>query len=260
MQITLPIILIALGGILLITQRDRRLVLLALLVQWVGLAWQLQPLLAGTPGLPVEIVTALACSAILGITVWNINRAGTSTPTATQPSNTRQFAIADQLWLWAIALVVGVAGYGLARIYPLGGSEQDLVAFYWIALPALLALVIDGSREPVRLGAGILSLANAALLLVYALAATSPGTLLLALSALLRIALAAASGYTWLFLRTTYHDLNLNTLFDMRDGKIAGETALALVEMQSIGITESTDIIETDQIEPTETEEATSDE
>ncbi len=237
MQPTLPNILIALGGLALVTQRNRWVVLGALLVQWVGLALQIAPLAAGISGLPVEIVTALGCCGIFGLTIWNLERGrekgnpqsalvlGIRNP----QSAIRNPQLADQLWLWATALVAGVAGFALAQLYPLGGNAQDLVTFYWMLLPAILALVIDGAREPVKLGVGLLSLFNSGMLLVYMFGAGSPGVVLLGLAALSRLALAAIVGYAWLFLKATYLDLNLNALFDLRDGKVATQKGLMVV-------------------------------
>jgi hypothetical protein len=237
MQLTPPIILIAIGGLALVTQRNSWLVLGGLLVQWAGLGLLMSQLSGGTSGALVEIVTALGCCGIFGLTVRNLSRpGGRAQPTSPAPRR----EITDQLWLWASALVAGVAGYGLAQLYPLGGNPQDLVPFYWMLLPAMLALVIDGSRDPIKLGAGLLSLFNAALLLVYLFSAGSPGVALLALAATGRLAMAALFGYAWLFINAQYGGLDLNNLFDMRDGRIATETALAVVPEQGIEVEEGT--------------------
>ena len=230
MQLTFPIALIALGGLLLITQRNRWLVLGALFVQWIGFAWHISTLPSGFSIVQIEIVTAVACCGIFALTLVSLSRTKDRSPSsAARFSPNPRSAIVDQFWLWAIAIVAGLAGYGLARLYPLGGSEQDLVAFYWILLPAILAIVIDGSREPVKMSAGLIALFNAALLLLYSLSATSPGVVVLGLASVCRLALAALLSYTWLFLKTSYLSLDLNTLFDMRDSKVATTTALALV-------------------------------
>jgi hypothetical protein len=226
MQLTPPIILIAIGGLALVTQRYHWLVLGGLLVQWAGLALLTEQMPTGTSGALVEGVTALACCGIFGLTIWNLSRSRRKARPAT-PAPRRE--ITDQLWLWASALVAGVAGYGLAQLYPLGGNPQDLMPFYWILLPAILALVIDGSRDPVKLAAGILSLFNAGLLMVYMFSSGSPGVILFGLAAISRLAIAAIMGYAWLFINAEYGDLDLNNLFDMRDGRIATEKALAIV-------------------------------
>jgi hypothetical protein len=257
MQPTLPNILIALGSLALVTQRNRWVVLGALLVQWVGLALQIAPLAAGVSGLPVEIVTALGCCGIFGLTFWNLERVGDKmnpqsslirairNPPSSFVLGIRNGQWADQLWLWATALVAGVAGFALAQLYPLGGNSQDLVAFYWMLLPAILALVIDGARDPVKLGVGLFSLFNSGMLLVYIFGAGSPGVILLGLAALGRLALAAIVGYSWLFFKNTYIDLNLNTLFDLRDGRVATEKGLMVVpEAQAPAVGSAGDVEE----------------
>jgi hypothetical protein len=234
MQFTLPTVLIALGGLALITQRNGWLVLGGLLVQWVGFAWQISSLPAGSSVALLEVVTAAACGAIMALSIRNTPRASSATGAAritTGPrAGARQAAFVDQLWLWAIALVAGLAGFGLARLYPLGGSEQDLIAFYWMLLPAVLALVIDGSRDPVKLGASLIALFNTSLSLVYPLSATSPSVSLLGLAALCRVVLAALSGYSWHLLKMSHRELDLNWLFDMRDGKVETVTALMIAD------------------------------
>jgi hypothetical protein len=230
MQLTIPLTLIALGGLLLITQRNRWLVLGALLVQWAGFAWQIFALPSGSSLAPVEAVTGVACCGILALTVRNLGLVkDSSQPTAAHAQGSLQSAIMDQVWLWAIALVAGLAGFGLARLYPLGSREQDLTAFYWMILPAMLAIVIDGSRDPLKMGAGVISLANGAILLVYSHSATSPDVIFLGLAAICRVAAAAILGYTLLALKMSYLTFDLNILFDMRDSKIATGTALALI-------------------------------
>jgi len=230
MQLTFPIALIALGGLVLITQRNRWLVLGALFVQWTGFAWQVSPLPSGPSIATVEMVTAVACCGIFALTNWSLARARDRAQATgvSAPRNPRSM-LTDQIWLWAIAIVVGLAGYGLASLYPLGGNQQDLTAFYWMLLPAMLAIVIDGSRDPVKMAAGLISLFNAALLLLYSLSATSPDVVTLGLAAVCRLAMAAILGYMWLFLKTNYVSLDLNPLFDMRDGKVVTSTAIALV-------------------------------
>jgi len=231
MQLTPPIILIAIGGLALVTQRNSLLVLGGLLVQWAGLALLVAQMQSDTSAALVEIVTALGCCAIFGLTIWNLSRPrGKALPAMASPRR----EITDQIWLWASALVAGVAGYGLAQLYPLGGSPQDLVPFYWLLLPAIVTLVIDGWRDPVKLGVGILSLFNAGLLLVYMFGVRAPGPVLYGLAAVARLAMAAIFGYAWLFIKVEYGGLDLNSLFDMRDGRIATETALAIVPEQAL--------------------------
>jgi hypothetical protein len=232
-QLTLPIIFIAIGGLALVTRRNSWFVLGGLLAQWAGLALLVSEMPAGTSAALVESVTAIGCCGIFALTVWNLDRTRSKVHAATVAANPRREVI-DQLWLWVSALVAGVAGYGLAQLYPLGGSPQDMVPFYWILLPSILALVIDGSRDPVKLGAGLLPLFNAGLLLVYIFSSTSPGVALFGLAAISRLAIAAIMAYGWLFLQTEYGALDLNSLFDMRDGRIATETALAVVPEPAI--------------------------
>ncbi|HET9494367.1 MAG TPA: hypothetical protein VFR15_09065 [Chloroflexia bacterium] len=230
MQITYPTILIAIGGALLVTQRHRWLVVGALALQWLGLAWAMFDMPAGRLGGLTELITLVVCLAVMAITLTGLDgRAGRRRRFRLSALLGGQSAL-DAAWLWGITLVAGVAGYGLAGIYAFPGAESRMLDFYWIALPALLALLIDSPRDPVKLAAGLLSLANAAVLLLYVLSPDAPSTASLGLAALGRIALASVVAYTWTLLATYFGGLNLTTLYDARSGRVTTETALVVVE------------------------------
>lgn len=237
-----PLVLIAIGSVALLALENSRAVVGALLVQWLGIAWSIALLSGGVGGLAlVEIATALACAGILGVTVWNeqgslfsfnlgvFNRAKHVVEGETQE---RQ-GISDALWLWAIVLVGGVAGFGLARLSSLGIDETTWLAVYWVLLSAVLALVVQGTRDMVKLSVGLLALANATTLLFYALNVGSPAPVTVALLSLVRISLATALAYAWLVLKAVSPGLDLSMLFDLRSGTQPLSTALALVTTEA---------------------------
>jgi hypothetical protein len=137
--------------------------------------------------------------------------------------------------MWGLGVLVGVAGYGLARINPLGVNEGDMLAFFWVALAAILALILDGARSAVKLGLGLLSLLNAAFLLLYITGSAAPPVGVLALAALGRIGAGMLASYLWLALGEWFGSLNLNTLFDRRDGisPSSESVSLAVVDVHT---------------------------
>lgn len=242
MEITFPTILIAIGSTLLVTQRDRGVVLAALVAQWAGLAWNMLNMPGGRLGGLVELITLVSCAAVMTVTLLGLGD---------RPRERSRFRISsilggqtvlDAAWLWGITLVAGLAGYGLSTLYAFPGAESRMLDFYWIALPAVLALVIDSPREPVKLTAGLLSLANAAVLLLHLLSPSEPSLAALGLSALGRIALASMLAFVWTLLVTYFGGLGLTALYDARDGLVTTETALAVVE----GLQSSPDAAEVD--------------
>jgi hypothetical protein len=136
----------------------------------------------------------------------------------------------DQAWLWGVGLVVGVAGFGLARLYNLGAREDGILAFYWIALSGMVTLVVHGTRDGVKLAAGLMSLLNAAVLALHLLGPTLPGPVTLGLLSVSRIAVCVVLAYTWMLLKVTFMslDLGLTGLFDGRDGRWPTETAIVV--------------------------------
>ena len=230
MQITFPTILIAIGSTLMVTQRHRWVVVAALAVQWAGLAWHIFGLPAGRLGGLTELIALVSCAAVMAITLLGLgDRAKGRGRFRLSMLLGGQTAL-DATWLWGITLVAGLAGFGLERIYAFPGAEGSMLAFYWIALPAVLALVIDSPRDPVKLAAGLLSLANAVVLLLHVLSPTEPSAATLGLAALGRIGLASVVAFTWTLLLTYFGGLNLTALYDARDDLVTTETALVVVE------------------------------
>lgn len=257
---TLTLILVALGSLSLLVLRDPRAVLVGLGVQWFGLITSLMPaniVAGGNPvgAVAIEAVTAVVCLAVLAITVRNLQalklsrlpdlpderrlilqRAESAAHYAPPPWS-REGVVGDA-WLWAVGLLVGVAGYGLARIYPLGGpqtGESGILAFYWTLLASIMTLVVHGTRDAVKMAAALLALLNAAALALYLLSLTSPGSVSLGLMAAVRVGMCVVLAYSWLLLKVAFlsPNLDLGRLFDGRDGRWATETALAVSEQPS---------------------------
>ncbi|HYO49915.1 MAG TPA: hypothetical protein VEW94_08685 [Chloroflexia bacterium] len=228
MQLIIPLVLIALGGAGLVVIRNARMALGALAVQWLGVAWVaflLSPAEAAMSVAAVEIVAAAVCLAMLGTTLLNLQKLK-----ASQQAQSEGRALPgpyEVAWLAAIVLTGGVVGIGLAALYPLGGVEGSMVAIYWVFLTGVLALVVEGSRSPVKLAAGLLALLNGTVLLALAASPTLPGPVMLGLMSLTRIAVAGILAYSWVLLKVVFLDLNLNVLFDIRSGSTL-ETALVV--------------------------------
>jgi hypothetical protein len=223
METYLPLaglVLAAVGGAVLVVARTDSASLLALGVLWLGLiAGAAQDPGASSfalrRGSVVEAITAAASIGVLAITLRGLRNLKSEEPAG----SISQFVLPS-----ATALLAGLAGVGFAALFPLGETESNLV-FYWAMMAGALTLVLDGTRSPVKLAAGLLALLNAACLLVYTLDITPPGPALLGLMAMTRLALAVAMAYGWLLVVDMFGSLNLNPLFTARDGL---STALAV--------------------------------
>ncbi|HYP38848.1 MAG TPA: hypothetical protein VEX13_00670 [Chloroflexia bacterium] len=228
MQLTIPLILIALGGAGLVAIRNTRMVMGALAVQWLGAVWVaflLSPSETALSVAAVEAVAAVVCLAMLGTTLLHLQRLKVE-----QQAQSEARALPspyEVAWLAAIVLTGGVVGVSLAALYPLGAVEGSMVAVYWVFLSGVLALVVEGSRSPVKLAAGLLALLNGTLLLTLAASPTLPGPVMLGLMSLTRIAVAGIMAYGWMLLKVVFLDLNLNILFDSRSN-LSTETALVV--------------------------------
>lgn len=251
MPIWLALVLVGLGSASLLVLRERRLVLAGLGVQWAGLVATFMAVGAGPGGVAVEAVTAVVCLAVLGLTLRGVRDVRVSQmagvpdaakrvlqreeeAAARMPGQFSREGLGEGAWLWAVALVVGVAGYGLARVYPLGASEGAILAFYWAVLSAAMALVVHGTRNGVVMAAGLLSLFNGVGLALELVGAAAPGPVALALVCAGRIGLCVLLAYVWMLLKVTFMSpgLDLGPLFDGRDGRWPTETALAVVGPQ----------------------------
>jgi hypothetical protein len=242
MDTIIPLILIALGSATLVVGREGRLLLIGLGMQWAGVAWAALTLGAGGGSLAAVVaegLTALVCIAIMWVTLAGVDEmlpesvSGLDSVELERLKRAEvrarrrlraQIGAVDQLWPLAIVLAGGMAGFALARLYPLGGSEAGLLAFYWVTLAGVLALVIDGAREPVKLGVGLLALLNGSFLLVETLSlGVTENPITLGLMSACRIALAGILAYGWGMLKSRYNELDLIPLFDSRSEEVSVE-------------------------------------
>src|SRR5207237_9810004 len=84
----IPLVLVALGSAGLVLLREGRAVLGALALQWLGMAWAEAERVGSGPteilgmgrNAAVELVTAVACGAVLWITLQRLHRFGFRTP------------------------------------------------------------------------------------------------------------------------------------------------------------------------------------
>ncbi len=232
--------------------RDPRAVLVGFGVQWFGLILSFMPanIVTGSNlfrAVATEALTAVICLAVLAMTLRNLQALKLSrlpglsderrrvlqrAESAAQyaPSSMSRERLIDDAWLWAVGLVAGIAGYGLARIYPLGAPESGMLAFYWALLAAAMTLVVHGTRDGVKMAAALLALLNATALALHLLSLSAPGSMSLGLMAIVRIGLCVGLAYCWMLLKVTFSSTNLDLgpLFDGRDGRWATETALAV--------------------------------
>jgi hypothetical protein len=205
----------------------------ALTVQWLGVVWVafvLSPAPTALSVAAVEMVAAAVCLAMLGTTLFNLQKLKSDRHPLAQQAQPEARALPgpyEAAWLAAIVLTGGVVGVGLAALYPLSAVEGSMVAIYWVFLSGVLALVVEGSRSPVKLAAGLLALLNGTMLLTLAAGPTLPGPVMLGLMSLARIALAGIMAYAWMLLKVVFLDLNLNVLFDTTGGSSA-ETAIVV--------------------------------
>lgn len=277
METLIPLILIGMGSAAIVVGRDGRVLVAGLGVQWLGVAWA--TLTMGASGLEggallaalAEGVAAAVCVAILWLTLGSldemrvvdlsgldgaqIERLKRAELRARRRQQAQMGAV-DQFWPLVIALAGGMAGFALARLYPLGGSEESVLAFYWVALSGVLALVLDGAREPVKLGVGLLALLNGAFLLVNTLGLSIVDSPVVAgAMAVVRIGLAALLAYGWMTLKASYNEVDLTPLFDSRsEAQILSTTsALVTVGHEDGGQTTNDDPAEASEpIEPVE--------
>jgi len=237
MQITLPLILIALGSLGIVAVREARLVIAALLVQWGGIVLMLLDSLGWARVVWFEGAVALVSVLLLAWTILNLRAAGREEMAGIgegqgqerHNTNGRQSGLVDQALLWVTALAGGVAGFGLARLYPLGGSDDEMLAFFWLLLSASLSLVVHGARDMLKLGTGLLVLLNAVAFIIETLALDTLDDMTLGLLGVCRVALVALFCYLLVALKVTFLDADLDDIFDARLGIDANETALVLV-------------------------------
>jgi hypothetical protein len=233
----LQTILIAISSAFLLTQRDTRIGLVAFLAQWLGLAWIVWTSTAPGAGIypaSIEIATGVITVLIMALTVFRRRPAPiTKKGKRVQPEAARApGAIQDWLWLWGLALLVGVAGYALAQITNVGIPENSLLAFYWVVLPAVLLVVLEGSRSAVKLGLALLSLSNAACLFLYLTATGAHEVGVIGIAALSRLVLGMLMSYLWYMLAARYDSHDLDTLFDRRAGIMPANTNTGLAIRQ----------------------------
>jgi ABC-type multidrug transport system fused ATPase/permease subunit len=256
METLIPLILIALGSAALVVGREGRMLLTGLGMQWAGIAWGTFTFsTSGGSALQAavgEVITALACVAVMWLTLSALDEMlpeAVSGLDSVQVGRLRraelrarrrrqaQLGAVDQFWPLVIVLAGGMAGFALSRLYPLGGSEGGLLAVYWVALAGILALVIDGARDSVKLDVSLFALLNGAFLLAQTLdLGHASSSVIVALMSACRIALAVVLAYSWSMLKATYNDLDLNPLFDnSRDDEVAEKTETAIVTTEEPG-------------------------
>jgi|GEM_PF-4524135 len=266
MQAFFPLILVALGGATLIIARPTGWILAALALHWSGVVWALTfvvPLNADWAAPAIELLTAVVCLAVLWSTSRSLQAHGTERQErsddaewerqwrgrsrSTLPSahsqavrgqrrgnrndggvQPRSRDRADQLWLIVTVLASGIAGFGLAQIYPISGSQESLLAFYWTLLAGVLILVVEAPRSHIKMAVGLILLLNSVTLLVLTAGQILPGAATLGVLAASRIALCVVVAYSWVLLKVAFREPDMTTLFNARSG--VPTTALAVVE------------------------------
>ena len=250
-----PLLLVGVGGAAIVVTRGWQWVLGALLAQWLGLVWIAASAWPEWAIPAIELATALVCIAILAVTEqrpkgsrstqtgetlnreeshwerqWRLAQERERPHAPQGAEGTRLRTQVERLWLLVTVLAGAVAGFGLARIYPLGASDETLLAFYWTVLAGVLALVMDGSRNHTKLAAGLLVLMNGVALLVIAVSGATPGPLTLLLLSMSRVALALVLAASWSVMRAAFDEADVSTLFNVRSGTHTALVPVAAVE------------------------------
>ena len=255
METIIPLILIGLGSAAIVVGRDGRVLVGGLAAQWLGMAWATYNLGGGLAAAIGETVAALVCVAVMWLTLGDIDEMLPDTVASLDSAQVArlkraelrarrrrlaQMGAVDQLWPLVIVLAGGVAGFALAKLYPLGGNDGDLLAFYWVILSGVLALVIDGAREPMKLAVGLFALLNGSFLLVNTLGLNSESNVVTAgLMAACRVGLAVLLAYGWALLKSTYNEVDLTPLFDSRSEAQLQNTETGLVASPEAGPVEA---------------------
>jgi hypothetical protein len=127
-----------------------------------------------------------------------------------------------------IVLASGIAGYGLAQLYPIGGSQESLLTFYWTLLAGVLILVVEAPRSHIKMAVGLVLLLNSVTLLALTAGQALPGTATLGALAASRVALCVVVAYSWVLLKVAFREPDMTMLFNARNG--ISTTALAVAE------------------------------
>jgi hypothetical protein len=244
MDVILPLVLVGLGSAGLVIGRAGAVVLGGLLVQWAGLV--LASTFASTRApmgvLLAEGATALACAAVLFLTLAGLEvnrpRRGAVRGVEGGGRGAAMQAAAEDLWPVVVLVGAAIAGLVLARLYPLGGAEGLMIAFYWSLLAGVLVMVLEGARDPVKLAAGLFALLNSVALLLNTLTGAAADPVAVGMLSVSRIALAVVLAYGWAAIQSTFQVLNLSPLFSARDPQPQVIGAEAEAEPEEIEVLE----------------------
>lgn len=230
------LVVVGLGSAGLVALRGEGLLISALGLQWLGLILAIPEVRGGGSLLPAitEAIVALACLSILGLSSRQLmggkpNTAGV--PAEPEPAQStalqvvdserlpdmRESGVTEGALLWAVVLMVGIAGYGLSQLYPLGAGSDMALLLYWTLLSGVMAIVLDGTREMPKLAVGLIALTNSVALLVSVLGVALPELTAQVLFGVCRIGLAALLAYVWLLLYGAYGEHGLEMLFNSRN-------------------------------------------
>lgn len=170
------------GAVIVVASRDTRTVLLALAVTLVATPLVADPL--ATPlGLAARLVGAILASYLL----WVVARDRFSGDSITSPTGGSRIGWPAEVLLAAGAAVVGYAAHGLGA----AAHGPALASAAGFAVAALAVAPVATGHDVIRVGAGLLLLIDAALLVRGALGGT-PGDVEQLVTAAMLIVLAAA--------------------------------------------------------------------
>lgn len=240
MEINWLLIGIGLTAAVVLLFRDWRLTVLALLLNYLALAFFLaeQRFVAPDLGLLglslstlvlIKLITGLAVTLILGITALtfsreygleNLDEFGLSelrraARVAQRQQASQPFQLGDYVlpfWSGVLALLASLA---LPRVYPIAPSEASDFAWYWLALTGMLTIAT--ASDLLKVGLGLLLCASAIDLLYTAVVSTPAASGLnvvpLGLLSLFHILLALAIAYLSGLLYGRLKTLELSELY-----------------------------------------------
>lgn len=231
----LPVLLIALSGGVILLLRDWRITLVALLLNYIGVAIFLaqqqfiQPdihlgAVSISTTVLVKFISGVAATAILAITgltfsreynlddldefsLAELRRAGRR---AQRQRAAEPFRLSDYIIpFWTLMLTI-LASVALPRLYPIGNTTTIDFVWYWLGLIGLFTMVVAGDMLKVGLG---LLLCIGSIDVLYIAVASSVQVFPLALLGLVEIVLALSIAYLSGLLYGRLKTLELNELY-----------------------------------------------
>ncbi len=246
MNVNLIAIGLIITGVLLVLLRDWRLLVPALLAQYLLLGLLIGNALPTDTHILVDLSSAALIEATTGLTVAllfaatarTIERTDLTAATysgqeldefqqaalrrqqrraarvSAEARASRRAVVGEYLLPVAALLICGPAAYALSQVYPIGGDSLTNFSFYWVILTGLFTLLL--ARDIIKVSVGLMVVLNSFSLLLAGLGQRS-GLLIEGAQAAVTIGLATALSYLWLTLYSRLRSLNLDEVLHSDD-------------------------------------------